>query len=80
MILFIIVRRKRRSQHAQEAEKHANIDDGIELEFSAPANAHFKNGRPQQQYYPRRPSDEENPFDERHQQQYQSPNELPPKY
>jgi len=47
VILFFIVRKNRRKQHAKEAEKHGQIDDGVELDFTAPS---AKPGN--QQHYP----------------------------
>lgn len=57
IILFVIVRRNRRKQHAQEAEKHREIDDEIELEFTAPPMAH------QAYRHQRQAPDVENPFE-----------------
>jgi len=34
VILFVIVRKNRRKQHAMEAERHQKIDDGVELDFN----------------------------------------------
>ncbi|KIW99772.1 uncharacterized protein Z518_10700 [Rhinocladiella mackenziei CBS 650.93] len=56
IVLFVIVRRNRKRQHAQEAEKHRQIDDDIELEFTAPPESR---GHKEQ----RRSPDIENPFE-----------------
>ena len=33
-IMFVIVRKNRRKRHAEEAAKHRDIDDGVEMDFA----------------------------------------------
>ncbi|KIV87017.1 hypothetical protein PV11_02590 [Exophiala sideris] len=64
VIMFVIVRKNRRKRHAEEAAKHRDIDDGVELEFAVSQQKQGPYGHEQ-----RRGSDVEDPF--------QAP---PPKY
>ena len=67
--MFVIVRKNRRKRKAEEAEKHRNIEDDVELEFNVSTNKQqrYHGQGPQQQRAP----DVENAFEA---------NGPPPKY
>ena len=47
-IMFVIVRKNRRKRHAEEAAKHRDIDDGVELEFAVSRQKQGPYGHEQQ--------------------------------
>jgi len=49
VIMFVIVRKKRQRSHALEAERHKDIDDGVELDFAAASHKRGYPGPPLQQ-------------------------------